>query len=226
MVNRSRTRSYVRLTVVAGIVVVLVVLWFAGLLATVRPFNAPGALKEAPGGGPSFDKATYVDEMWSSRVLPTVESQSVPIETLLPAIEQNRSEACKAYGNDVAGVWSFLVSFDGPVTNVDTSSAIGTLTVATTVGRSTVPVKVAIGPVILQTSLRDALKFISFGQFVNEIQYAGVAEELNTRVEKDVLSTLKLDSIIGKKLSVKGAFSLNESDPKNLVVTPVVVAVQ
>jgi predicted lipoprotein len=225
MTNEKHTPRLLRVLVPSAAVVVLAVLWFAGLVATVKPIKEAQSVAAIAEGGTAFDKVKYVDSIWQSRVLPTVETTSISIDKLIPALEKDPESAVKDFGNNVGGAYNFLIHFTGTVSSVDTSSMTGTVTVKVPYGSEELSVKVQIGPIILGTALRDALKFISFEQFLNQIQYGGVSDELNTRVEKNVVSKLDLKTLEGKTVSVKGAFTYDGSNAKDILVTPVLVTV-
>jgi predicted lipoprotein len=87
-------------------------------------------------------------------------------------------------------------------------------------------VKVLTGPIILGTALRDAVGFISFGQFTNQMQYGAVSDELNNRVMKNVVSQMDLATIEGKQVAIDGAFTYDGSNPRDLEVTPVIVRIE
>jgi len=112
------------------------------------------------------------------------------------------------------------------VSRIDTSSPIGTITVDVAKSAHVVPVKVAIGPVILGTTLRDALKFISFGEFLNQIQYGDVADELNSQVAKKVIAPLQLARLEGERVEVSGAYTYDTANPRDITVTPVILRVE
>ncbi len=219
-------RILVRVGVPVLIVVLLVVLYFAGALATVKPIKDAKSVAALAEGGTAFDKVKYVDGIWDSKVIPTVEKDSVAFDTLISAIETDPKQAADTYGHDVGGATNYLVSFSGTVGNVDTSSLTGTISVDVPYQGKEFPVKVQIGPIILGTALRDAVKFIKFEDFLNQMQFGNVSDELNTRVEKDVVSKLDLKSLSGRKVSMKGAFTYDGTGIENILVTPVIVKVE
>ena len=224
MVGAAGTRRYMRVAVPTGIVVVLVILWFTGLLATVKPAGSAPSLAAVMEGGAAFDKVKYVDGIWEARIIPTVEQKAVSLDTLMPVILKDPAAAVKQYGNNIGGAYNFLVQFSGTVTKVDTKSLTGTVTMNADYAGGTMPVKIQIGPIILGTALRDAVKFITFEQFTNQMQYGGVSDELNTRVGNDVVAKMDLKNLVGTTLSVKGAFTYDTANPKDVLVTPVIVS--
>lgn len=226
MASKDSRRKLVRTAVWVGIVALLVIFCLTGLLATVKPIGEATSLAAVMGGGVVFNKEKYVDEVWDSRVIPTVEQKSIDINTLVPALEKNADAAGKSYGTNVGGAYNFLVHFSGTVTAEDTQSPMGSITVSVPYKGASLPVKVLVGPIILSTALRDAVGFITFEHFTNQIQFGGVSDALNDRVMKDVVSKLDLKDIQGKKLTVDGAFTYDGADPHDLQVTPVVVRLE
>jgi len=219
-------RTIVRVGVPILISLVLVVLYFAGVLATVKPISEAKSATALAEGGTAFDRVKYVDSIWESKVIPTVENDSVPFDTLIAAIQADPKHAAEMYGHDVGGATNYLVSFSGIVGNVDTSSLTGTISVNVSYAGRDVPVKAQIGPIILGTALRDAVKFIKFEDFLNQMQFGNVSDELNTRVENQVVSKLDLNTLSGKKVAIKGAFTHDGSAINDILVTPVIVKVE
>lgn len=205
----------------------LAVLWLTlGLSAcsafyTVVPLDKERQLSE--GGSATnkgFDKVAYVDKIWESKVLPTIKDKAVAFDTLYSALSLNQEEGSKKYGNRVGGPYNFLTQFDGKITAVNTASRAGTLAVEIQTGSGNVPVTVQIGPVIRGTAIRDGIGFITFNEFVNQLQFADVADELNTRAYNLSLKDKTFDSaLVGKSIHVMGAFTLDKLD--SLTITPV-----
>jgi predicted lipoprotein len=173
-----------------------------------------------------FNASTYVDGIWQSKVVPTVHTQAVDVETLLAAIDADPASAAKKYGK-VSGVGSppaFLVKGTGTVTKVDPSSPTGPVTVKLAPKPAPGEITLVTGPVIAGTAVRDAVGFISFGQFPNQIDYADVATQLNNRVKTDVVSKVDRASLTGKKVTFEGAFVLLTPSAISVVPTSLQVA--
>jgi predicted lipoprotein len=79
-------------------------------------------------------------------------------------------------------------------------------------------VQVVTGPLIAGTALRDGVKFIKFGDFTNQLDYADVATELNNKVKTDVLGDVQVKDLVGKKVTFEGAFSLVA--PGSILIVP------
>jgi predicted lipoprotein len=69
-------------------------------------------------------------------------------------------------------------------------------------------VQVVTGPVIAGTALRDAVKFIKFSDFTNQLDYADAGTGLNEKVKSDVLAGVSAKDLVGKKVDFAGAFSM------------------
>ncbi len=163
------------------------------------------------GGSAAFDAKTYVDGIWTSKVLPAVEKGAVPAAELLPALEADQAAASKKYGNQAGtgSPYAFLVNGTGTVTAIDEEAPTHPLTVKVDgLNGKTANVQVVTGPVIAGTALRDAVKFIKFGDFTNQLNYADAATGLNNKVKSDVLAKVKAKDLMGKKVQFAGAFSL------------------
>jgi predicted lipoprotein len=223
MASAAISHRYLRIGIIVGIVAALVILWFAGLLATVKPIGSAQSMEAMMEGGTAFDKVKFVDDIWDSKVIPTTEKNAVSLSRLVAAIQKNADDAGKEYGNNVGGAYNFLVQFSGKVSKVDTTSLTGTVTVDADVAAGSLPVNIQIGPIILGTALRDAVKFITFEQFTNQMQYGGVSDEMNGRITRYVISKLNLKGLVGKRVSVKGAFTYDGTSAKDILVTPVII---
>jgi predicted lipoprotein len=198
------------------------------VLATVRTIKQDEAAKAG------FNPETYVDEIWDSRVLPTYEDKAQDLSTLLAAIEANRDVAIEEFGSrSGTGSYSFMVRGTGKIVTFDTSFRAGLATVDLEPTDGTPDLSLTIGPLIKisqRASVRDAVGFIQYGDFVNQQEFAGVANAMGDRITLMIAKALGIDSvdaiqgidpasIEGKTVSFVGAFSLD--DIENIIVVPV-----
>ncbi|MCP5109696.1 MAG: DUF2291 domain-containing protein [bacterium] len=120
----------------------------------------------------------------------------------------------------VDGIWESRVlaaemeEKRGVVRRVNRESRSGRLEIELAGGEE---VSILIGPVILGTALRDAVG-VEFSDFTNQMDYAAVANELNDRVVREVLSKLDFDGIEGKTVVFAGAGNGAEIVPVRLEV--------
>ncbi len=192
---------------------------------TVVPIQEENAVSESAGNtNKGFDKVAYVDNIWGSKILPAFKEKPIEFSTLYSALNLNRDEASQKFGNKVGGPYNFMVRFEGTVEEINTTSRNGTLVVETKSNTGPVLLTVQIGPVIRGTAIRDAVGFIPFNDFVNQLQFADVADELNTRAYNLSLKNLDLTTLKGKTISVSGAFTLDKLD--KITVMPVYLEVK
>ncbi|MCM2293262.1 DUF2291 domain-containing protein [Allorhizobium sp. BGMRC 0089] len=166
-----------------------------------------------------FSPQTYGAEAFP-KIKADVEARAVDAVKLAQAITADKQAATKTYGVP-AGIGAvFPVKFTGTVTERKANYNV----VKIDGMDPAITVRVQTGPALNGTDLRDATGKITFGQFVNQIQYQDAGSAINNEVKKDVLATLKPDELTGKTVSVVGAFTL--INPKNWQVTPVSIEVK
>lgn len=196
----------------AGAVAALALVATAGCrIATVRPLDEKGApaAGAVPASGP-FDAAALVDSIWQQEVLQALD-RAADIATI--------AGGAASVADDSAGrARSLVVRGEGRVVDVDTRSRSGTATVALD-GEPRATVVLQVGPVITGTAIRDALPALGFDRFVNQIQHADVGNELNARVEREVLQGLDRAALRGRHVKFAGMASFEEGRPPT--VTPV-----
>ena len=81
------------------------------------------------------------------------------------------------------------------------------------------PRALQIGPVVFGTALRDALPFVSFGDFVNQIDYAEVSRVLNDKAISAARGSLDFTHAAGRTVTFAGAATA-PSGGTPLTVTP------
>jgi predicted lipoprotein len=164
-----------------------------------------------PGGAASAtDAKTYVADAWASKIVPTVHDKAVDITTVAAAVAKDPEAAGQRYGHQAGtgSPYAFMVKGSGTVTKVDTSVPTGPMTVEIPqAGAKPLTIAIATGPVIAGTAVRDAVGFISFGDFTNQIEYADVANQINARVKTEVIAKVDLNGATGRKVTFAGAFS-------------------
>ncbi len=171
-----------------------------------------------------FDPAAYADSVWDSKVVPTATKDAVAASTLLPALRADPTAASKQYGKQAGSgaPYSFLVKGSGTVVAVSSGNDVGSIQLDVD-GVGKTEVHLAVGPAFVGTAVRDAVGFIDFGQFTNQIDYADAATALNKKVKTSVVNRLDLSSIKGKRVTFVGAFQL--LDPSSVMITPITLQV-
>jgi predicted lipoprotein len=175
----------------------------------VYVYEKDGQASAAKAGG-GADPKSYVADNWASKIVPTVHDKAVDITTVAEAIAKDPAAAGKQYGHQsgAGSPYAYMVKGEGTVTDVDTSVPTGPMTVEIDQkGAKPLKVTIATGPVIAGTAIRDAVGFIGFGDFTNQIDYAGVANQINNKVKTDVIAKADVTGAKGKKVAFYGAFS-------------------
>ncbi len=168
----------------------------------------------------AFDPVTYVDGIWESKLLPTFNEKAVELDKVLSEMAPDASgtapkddliDVAHQYGLITVGeAHVYMVQGSGTIVSVDAETSLGTAEVALDGYDGPIKVLLYIGTRIPSddTSVRDAVGFISFGDFKEQTEYGKAAAEINKRVLATVLSGLDKDNLVGKTVSFKGAFNI------------------
>lgn len=111
--------------------------------------------------------------------------------------------------------WNFIVSAEGVVVTANRESRAATLVLDTT-GDGAGDVTVQLGPVVRGTSLRDALDFLVFTEFRDQIEFAKLARALNDQAYARL--SLPEADLTGQRMAVTGAMTLTSAEGEWVVV--------
>lgn len=191
---------------------------------TVRPIGA----EKAPSGPANLSPAAYVDSIWTSKLLPAIASAAVDARTLLNALAASPGNAQTRFGRRTGnGPAYFLVKGQGRVTAVDTRSRNGLALVDIAPFDGRPDLSIQIGPVLRGTSMRDSTGIIQFTDFVNQLQFADVGNEVNDRVLKSVLASLDRAKLKGRAVTFSGALAAEENaEPPLRELVPATLTVE
>lgn len=206
---------------------------------TVVPIQKVEEVKQSE----AFDPVSYVDSIWSSQIIPTIQEKAVDLAIVLNefkpnadglAAKQDLVQVAQKYGLITVGeAHVYAIKGSGTVTSVDTSKSTGILEVQVDGYTGPIRVRLYIGPRIPsdETSVRDAVGFINFGDFKEQTEYGKVAAEINKRVLNEVLAPLNKDELQGKKIVFYGAltirtFNLINIDLKQINIVPIQIELQ
>ena len=169
-----------------------------------------------------FDADQYVESIWESQVLPELETSAMDLTEVKQALAQDYQKACEECGvisNDKSS-WVFVVSAEGTLKDVNRESRNGIATIEIEGENAPYTIQLQIGPVYKGASLRDALPFIKFSDFKNQVDFSSISSALNRKVDTDIIPAANLEESIGQTIRFTGAFSIkNEED--DMVVTPI-----
>jgi predicted lipoprotein len=162
--------------------------------------------------------AIYAREIWDSDVLPTVTSHLVPLAELRAALATDVEAAGKAHGlrpEGEANPWNFAVSGSGVVIEAKTKSRAAKLQVDTDAdGKADVTLQ--LGPIVRGTTLRDAMPFLLFSNFRDQIEFAKLGGGLNAMAHERL--TIPDADITGQTVSFEGMFTFKNLTSKFEVV--------
>ncbi|WP_436761236.1 DUF2291 family protein [Streptosporangium sp. V21-05] len=170
----------------------------------------------AASGPRRFDPAAYGARTYEHKIVPAVERKAVELPVLVRAMHADMEAAGKRYGvRQSNGPYAFAVRGTGTAGTVRS----GLMPVTVPGLPPDTRVSLQVGPVINGTALRDAVGFIGFGQFLDQVEYADAATALNDRMREKLLKNLDVSRLKDKKISFVGAFSF--LTPSVVTITPV-----
>jgi predicted lipoprotein len=187
------------------------------------PKKMIGAPDDDNGGG--FDPDAMVNAIWDAKVLPYLAARAGALPDVVALARSNPDLAGAKFGYRVKEgnePWTFAVRIVGRIVAAETASRAATVSVDTN-GDGKVAAMIQIGPAMRGTALRDALDFVSFNSFKNQIDYAQFGKAFNQRVVRTILAQLPRDTLVGRNIEVLGAFTLQAGDQPPLV-TPALLA--
>ena len=173
----------------------------------------------------AFDPDKMVAADWASKIVPYFEKRAGPFGEVRDLAAKSPEEAGARFGyrpksGDVP--WTLMVKLEGAIVEANTESRAATIGVDTT-GKGKADANVQIGPALRGTAIRDALDFVSFNDFTNQIDFARYGKAFSVYVDHEVLEKLPRDSLVGRKVTVLGAYPLSSSSETPLI-TPVEIA--
>ncbi len=170
----------------------------------------------------AFDASSFVEDNWDARVLPTIEQDAVDLAPLIVELKEDQEVASATHGyREGTRPYNFIVRGTGRVLAADTTSRVRLLLLDLPPYDGVSDISLQIGPVIRGTALRDALRFIAFDQFVNQLEYANVSNAMHTRLVETVLAGLDPEALLSQEIGFSGVFTLTTLDA--LMITPVAI---
>jgi predicted lipoprotein len=212
--RKSRTRNGI-----LALLVLLAVIFTLKPPFVVRPLTAPAgtgtSAQNAQGAA-----ARFVDPIWTSKVLPTIQEKAQDIAKILPEIRADPESAGQKYGRrEATNPYNYMVKGTGKVTEIHNESQAGTATVE--IPGLNEKIALQIGPVVRGTALRDATGIVSFNQFSNQLDYADVSKEMNLRALKTAFASFDPPSLAGKTVTFFGTFTFEPHSKSPILITPV-----
>ncbi len=193
----------------ARIVGVIAAIMLVAALPGCKIVKTPTAEEKAAAEAKNaFDPAARVDAIWQSQAIPDLEKRAGDLRTVLQLVAASPDEAGAKYGNprkQSGSPWTYAVKLSGKIVATDTTSRAATLDVDVD-GDGKADAKIQIGPAIRGTALRDALDFVDFNSFKNQIEWAQFGKAFNEKVNTSLLAGLPREGLVGRSITVTGAF--------------------
>lgn len=190
--------------------------WWVLLIAVIVLGTNFVPAGEEPVSAEGLDPATFASEVYEPDVVPFIEANAVDLTELMTLIEADLEAAGEEHGHrNGESPYSFPVRLTGTVVE----GPFGEAGIEVDGFDSEVDVGVQTGPAVLGTALRDAVDFITFDEFRNQIEFANVASALNDITKETVLADTDFDALQGQEVTVVGAFTYD--DPSHVTVTAV-----
>ncbi|WP_158816615.1 DUF2291 family protein [Methylocapsa sp. S129] len=174
---------------------------------------------EDGGDNSGFDPGKMVRDIWDAKVIPYLASRAGKFSEVNDLARANPDEAGKKYGfrqREGSEPWTLIVKIEGRIVAAETASRAATISVDNA-GDGKVAAIVQIGPAMRGTALRDALDFVSFNDFKNQIDYAQFGKAFNQYANQTFLAALPRDKLVGRAVTILGAYTLEASDGPPLV---------
>ena len=198
----------------------LAVAVLAALLPGCKIIKTPTPEEKAEAAAKSaFDPKAKVEAIWQTQAVPYFDKRAGALADVVKLAAASADQAGEKYGNpkkQASSPWTYAVKFSGKVLAADTASRAASLEVDVD-GDGKADAKVQIGPAIRGTALRDTLDFVNFNEFKNQIEWAQFGKAFNEKINGAFLASLPKDGIVGKTVTVTGAFPLPASGQLPLV---------
>ena len=197
----------------SSIIIILIFIFYSFFFASViRTVEEDELIKKG------FDAKAYVENIWQSKIIPTISNEANELTFILDELFQNKEVTEEKYGGrSGTGSYSFMIKGKGDVISLNTASRVGTLSIKLEKQYDS-EIFITLGPVIKKDSIRDAVKFIKFNDFVNQLDFADVSRIIKVRVLNEIIGPLNLKEITGKKLNFEGAITFDRKD--KIYITP------
>lgn len=185
-----------------------------------------------------FDPVAYVDGIWDTQLIPTFNEKAVELSKILSEVKPDTNGTAAKddliaiannYGLITVGeAHIYIVKGSGKIVNVNADTSLGTVEVVLDGYDGPIKVLLYVGTRIPsdETSVRDAVGFITFGDFKEQTEYGKVASEINKRVLSTVLDNVDRNNLMGKTITFQGAFTIRtfnliQIDVKEIRIVPV-----
>jgi len=157
----------------------------------------------------AVDVESYLEDYWEPYILPEINERRVDIATIIQtAAASGWDNAGEAYGEirgDIGASYTFITYGTAVVIETNTESRNGFIVVEIE-GQESYEIRISIGPALSGTAIRDSIRFIDFNQFVNQVDFASLATELNRLGNERALQSADIFAMDGETIQFTGSF--------------------
>jgi len=178
-------------------------------------------------GERAVDAAEYLEEYMEPYILPEINERKVDLSAVLEAAKSGWDNAGEAYGEikgDIGAKYNFIVHDTAVVKEINTESRNGFMIVEPVDAKVDYTIKISIGPVFRGTAIRDSIRFIDFNHFVNQMDFAELANELNRFGNNNVTQSVDVMALEGKTIEFTGSFT--QPDDNEISIMPIFMEVK
>lgn len=164
-----------------------------------------------------FNPEMFTKEFWNNQLLLSSE-QAVPIQTLIPLINNNPEKAKEDYSNamGIGSLYYYFVKGSGYVKNIEENAVVIVLQKSS----PNPELRIQTGK-IFGNAIRDGTNLLNVSDFPNSQQFNQISMHLNRIVENEVLSSFKNKVTVGDCVDFVGCCEVvnEETDlyPLNLI---------
>ena len=133
-------------------------------------------------------------------MLPYLKGKAGAFQEVSKLAASDAKAAGEKYGNpkkQANSPWTYVATVKGKIVASNTQSRAATIDVDVD-GDGKADLRAQIGPALRGTALRDALDFVDFNSFKNQIDFAQFGKSFNTYANANVLSKLPRDGLDGR----------------------------
>lgn len=166
-------------------------------------------------GEKAIDLAVYLGDYLESAILPEIQERRTDLSNLISAAASGWETSGETYGvrkGEIGAKYNFIVHDTATVLEVNTESRAGFITIECEGLKTDYSIAIMIGPVLRGTAIRDSLVCVDFNQFVNQMDFAGLANELNKIGNENVLQNVDFETLSGKTIEFTGSFTQPEGN--------------
>ena len=168
-----------------------------------------------------FDPVAFVEKFWTDQLIPGA-AQATDAAELLAIVKENPEAARQAHGRSVGlgHVYYYFVAGSGRIVSVE-KNRVG---LSLRDGHEKAQVSLEAGN-IFGNAVRDGTGLLDVNDFANSRDFNALSAEINGRIERHVLPTLRDNAAVGKTVRFVGCAEImdEQTDLDPLPIVPFIV---